>query len=67
METIQTAKKIGGSLMIRIPKDIVENQSIKPGEKVKVDIKKLRKDWFGTVPGLKPFDKNVDRARSKYE
>ena len=60
-ETIQRAKKIGGSLMIRIPKEIVELEHIQPGEAVKIDIKKVRKDWFGAFPGLKPFNKETDR------
>ncbi len=67
METIQRAKRIGGSLMIRIPKDIVEHESIHAGEAVQLEIKKVRKDWFGSVPDLKPWNKEVDSARSKYE
>lgn len=66
-ETIQHAKKIGGSLMVRIPKDIVEHEHIQPGEAVKITIQKVRKDWFGAFPGLKPYNKEEDRAHSKYE
>ncbi len=60
-ETTQRAKKIGGSLMVRIPKEIAEIEHIQAGEIVKIDIKKVRKDWFGITPGLKPFDKKKDR------
>lgn len=67
METIQRAKKIGGSLMVRIPKDIVDTEQILPGENVVIDIRKVRKDWFGAFPWLKPFNKETDRAHSKYE
>jgi len=60
-ETIQRAKKIGGSLMVRIPKDIVQHEHIQPGEAVKITIEKVRKDWFGITPGGQPFDKKLDR------
>ena len=66
-ETIQKTKKVGGSLMVCIPKEIVEIENLHAEEMVKVDIQKLRKDWFGAFPGLKPFKKEEDRLRSKYE
>ncbi|MBS3176833.1 AbrB/MazE/SpoVT family DNA-binding domain-containing protein [Candidatus Woesearchaeota archaeon] len=65
-QTIQRAKKIGGSLMLRIPKDIVELEHIQPGEAIQMEIKKLRKDWFGAFPTLKTFTKE-DRLHSRYE
>ena len=60
-ETVQRAKKIGGSLMVRIPKEIVELERIRAGEVLKVEIKKTRKDWFGAFPQLKPLEKEKDR------
>ena len=66
-QTIQRAKRIGGSLMVRIPKEIVEIESIHEGEAVQIEIKKVRKDWFGAIKGIGPFNKETDRAHSKYE
>ncbi|HLC85252.1 MAG TPA: AbrB/MazE/SpoVT family DNA-binding domain-containing protein [Candidatus Nanoarchaeia archaeon] len=66
VQTIQRVKKIGGSLMVRIPKDLVQMEHIQAGESLELDIRKLRKDYFGAFPGLKPFTKE-DRMRSKYE
>lgn len=60
-ETIQHAKKIGGSLMVRIPKEIVDAEHILPGEAVRLNVEKVRKDWFGITPGVRPFDKKLDR------
>ena len=65
--TIQRTKRIGGSLMVRIPKDIVELEHIHAGESIELGIKKMRKDWFGVTPGLKPFRREEDRMQSKYE
>ena len=67
MRTIQKARKVGGSVMVRIPKEIVEMENIAEGEAVQIDIKKVRKDFFGISRGLKPYNKEEDRARSKYE
>lgn len=67
METVQRAKRVGGSIMVRIPKEIVEVENIHEDELVKVKIEKVRKDWFGAFPDLKPYNKEEDRARSKYE
>ena len=65
-QIIQRVKKIGGSIMIRIPSEIADIEHIMPGEAVQIDIVKLRKDWFGASPGLTPFKKE-ERFKSKYE
>lgn len=65
--TIQRAKKVGGSVMVRIPKEIVELEDIKEGEAVQIDIQKIKKDFFGISRGMSPYNKAEDRARSKYE
>jgi antitoxin component of MazEF toxin-antitoxin module len=51
-ETIQHARKVGGSIMITIPKEIVEIEGIHAGELVKIHIQKIRKDWFGACKGI---------------
>ena len=66
-ETIQRAKRIGGSLMVRIPKDIVDLEAIHDGEPVQLEIKKMRRNWFGAFPLLKPYKKEDYRMSSKYE
>ena len=53
--------------MVRIPKEVVELEHIEEGELIQLDIQKPRKDWFGSTPGIKPFNKEEDRARSKHE
>ena len=65
--TLQRAKRVGGSLMVRIPKEIVDLEGISAGEMIEVDIKKAKKDWFGISPGLKPWSKETDRMKFRYE
>jgi antitoxin component of MazEF toxin-antitoxin module len=64
METIQKTTKIGGSVMVRIPKDIIELEQIKPGEMVKLNIQKFKKSWFGAFPKLTDFNKKEDRLHT---
>ena len=41
--------------MVRVPKEVVEQEDIKPGELVEVQIRKARKSAFGIFPNLHPF------------
>jgi antitoxin component of MazEF toxin-antitoxin module len=53
-------RKVGGSMMVRIPKDVVELEGIKEGELVELEVQKARKDWFGAFPKLKPFSRDEE-------
>ncbi len=55
LTTLVKARKLGGSIVVRIPKEIVEQEGITPGETVGISIKKVKKSWFGAFKGLKPF------------
>ncbi len=46
------AKKVGGSIMVRLPKEVVDQEDIHEGEMVEVDVKKARKSGFGIDPGI---------------
>ena len=61
-----TTKRIGGSIMVRIPKDVVEQEGIGENESIDLSVRKSRRDFFGAMPGLKPWTK-ADKLRSKYE
>ena len=52
VQTIQRLKKIGGSLMVRVPKEVVEIEQLHQGEAVQIEVKKVRKDWFGAFKAL---------------
>ena len=38
--------------MITIPKELVEQEDIKEGEMVEVEVRKARKSGFGLTPGI---------------
>lgn len=56
-ETIVKARKLGGSLIVRIPKEIVEEERIHEGEIVKLRIMKIKKSGFGALKGIGPMTK----------
>ncbi len=55
MKSLAKIKKVGGSLMVRIPKEIVKEESLIPGELVEVSVEKVHKSGFGMLKGIRPF------------
>jgi antitoxin component of MazEF toxin-antitoxin module len=49
------AKKVGGSIMVRLPKEIVQQEDIHEGEMVELEVRKTRKAWVGATPEVSPF------------
>ncbi len=57
MEALTKTRKIGGSLIVTIPKVIVENQDLKEDQIIKINIEKIKKSGFGISKGLASFSK----------
>lgn len=53
-------KKIGGSIIVRIPKEVVEEEDLREGELVEVEVRKVKKDWFGAFPTLRQFSRGEE-------
>lgn len=58
MQAVVKPRKIGGSLVVRIPKEIVQAERIKAGQTLIIQIKKSRTDFFGALKELASFSKN---------
>jgi len=54
-ECLAKTRKVGGSLVVTLPKELVESEKIREGEIVEITVKKLRKKGFGILKGLGPF------------
>lgn len=65
-QTVLTLKKIGGSLTVRIPMDIVKQMSLKEGQTVSIDVKREPRDYFGAFPDIGPWKKLPNEFHSKY-
>ena len=57
MEVLTRTRRIGGSLIITIPKEIVREESLKEDELVGIKIEKIKKSGFGILKGMRSFSK----------
>ena len=64
-EVIVRARKLGGSLVVRIPKEMAKDKGIVEGEALRIEVRKVRKDWFGAFKGLTPFTKEDELDEHK--
>ncbi len=61
MEVLTKLRKVGGSVMARIPKEVLEQESLHAGEIVKLEVKKAKISGFGIAKGMKPFTQKEER------
>lgn len=61
------AKKWGGSIGIVLPKDVVEQEKIKPNEKIRIVIKRvpLVRDFVRTVGPLKRTAESTQKIKDE--
>ena len=55
MESLTRTRKIGGSLVVTIPKEIVKEEGLREGEVVKIDVERPKRSGFGMFPQLGRF------------
>jgi antitoxin component of MazEF toxin-antitoxin module len=48
-------RRVGGSIVVTLPKKLVETQKIKENEFVEISVKKCRKNGFGALKGMSSF------------
>ena len=53
--SVTKTRKVGGSLVVTIPKKLIDSKKIKEGELVEINVKKVKIDGFGAFRGLKSF------------
>ena len=52
---VTRVRKVGGSLVVTIPREVVEAEDVKPGELVNIEVHKAKKSFFGIARGIGPF------------
>ena len=55
MKTITRTRVVGGSLMVTIPSEIVREEMIEENELVEIEVKKAKRDFFGSLRGVGSF------------
>lgn len=62
MKGVGRARVIGGSVVITIPRGIVEEEGIRPGELLEIQVEKVKKNFFGAAEGIGSFTKEDEMA-----
>ncbi|HLD12382.1 MAG TPA: AbrB/MazE/SpoVT family DNA-binding domain-containing protein [Candidatus Nanoarchaeia archaeon] len=60
MECITKLRRVGGSLMATIPKEVVEMEKLEEGGTIKIEVKKVKKSYLGISKGIGPWKKEYD-------
>ena len=55
MKTLTRTRVVGGSLMVTIPSEIVREEMIEENELVEIEVKKAKRDFFGSLRGVGSF------------
>jgi len=53
--TVVKTRRVGGSLMVTIPREVVEQEDIREGELLELEVRKAPRRFFGITPGIGPF------------
>jgi len=53
--SVVKVRKVGGSLVVTVPKEIVESEGIREGEIVMIEVRKVKKSFFGAARGVGSF------------
>jgi antitoxin component of MazEF toxin-antitoxin module len=55
VKCLTRTRKVGGSIIVTLPKELVDSQKIKENEFLEISVKKCRKNGFGALRGMQPF------------
>jgi antitoxin component of MazEF toxin-antitoxin module len=53
--SVTKTRRVGGSLVVTIPKKLIDSKKIKEGELVEISVRKVKIDGFGAFRMLKSF------------
>ncbi len=66
MVTLSKTRKVGGSLVVTVPKEIVRSEGLVENIEVEITVKKRKRDYFGALKGIGKFTRE-DKARGQLE
>ena len=66
LKTLARTRKIGGSLVVTIPKELATEEQLEENEIVEISVKKPRKNYFGALKGIGSFTKE-DKAKGQLD
>jgi len=66
MKSLTKTRCVGGSLIVTIPSEIVRGEMLKEDEIVEVEVKKVKRDYFGALKGIGSFNEE-DELNGQFE
>lgn len=58
MKMLSRARAVGGSLVVTIPKEVVDEEGIREGELLQLEVAKAKRSFFGAAKGIGAFTKD---------
>ena len=55
MKVVVRTRRLGGSIITRIPKEVVKKLNLEENEEIEMDVKKHKKSFFGAIKGITEF------------
>ena len=65
IHTIARTRRIGGSLVITIPAEVIKEQQIDENEIIEIKVRKRRIDGFGMLKGIGSYKREEDRMKDR--
>ena len=65
MTSLTKTRVLGGSLAVTIPIELVRKEGLKEDELVEIEIKKVKKDYFGALKGIGSYRREEDRMKDR--
>jgi len=62
MSFVSKAVSVGGSLMVTVPRQLVELLNLHPNEQIEVEVKKIKTNGFGLFRGIGKFTREDELA-----
>ena len=66
LKTLARTRRIGGSLVVTIPIELVKEEQLEENQVIEISIKKPRKSYFGALKGIGSFTRE-DRAKCQLD
>ena len=65
MVALTKTRILGGSLAVTIPIDLVRKEGLKEDELVEIELRKVKKDYFGALKGIGSYKREEDRMKDR--
>ena len=62
MSFVSKAISVGGSIMVTVPRQLVELLNLHPNEQIEVEVKKVKTSGFGLFRGIGKFTREDELA-----